>query len=263
VFEGYAPSRLGQIAVWTAAVLTLLFLIVPSLIVVPLSFAGSSLLEFPPRSLSLRWYGEFFSSFTWMSALRISLELATLTALVSVTLGFLACYGLSKLEGRAAVLIATLLRAPAIIPGILLAIGLFFVLARLGMLGTMTGLLIGHVVVALPVVLIVLTPAFARFDWVQERAALSLGASWLTTSLRVVLPQMRFSLLTAGLLAFLTSLDEAVISIFIGSGENTTLTKLMFLALRDKVDPTIAAISTLWIALVTVIVLALNARSEG
>jgi len=136
-------------------------------------------------------------------------------------------------------------------------------LARLGMLGTMTGLLIGHVVVALPVVLIVLTPAFARFDWVQERAALSLGASWLTTSLRVVLPQMRFSLLTAGLLAFLTSLDEAVISIFIGSGENTTLTKLMFLALRDKVDPTIAAISTLWIALVTVIVLALNARSEG
>jgi putative spermidine/putrescine transport system permease protein len=262
MFEGYGPSRFGQIALWSVAVATLVFLIVPSLIVIPLSFSGSSLLEFPPRSLSLRWYAEFFGSFTWMSALRVSLELAALTAIVSVCLGFLTAYGLSKMGGRAAAIIKALTLAPAIIPGILLAIGLFFVLARVGMLGTLPGLLLGHTVVALPVVLIVLAPAFARFDWAQERAARSLGASWLTTSWQIVLPQMRFSLLTAGLLAFLTSLDEAVISIFVGSGENTTLTKIMFLALRDKVDPTIAAISTLWIVLVTAVVFALNLRRE-
>ena len=160
----------------------------------------------------------------------------------------------------AASVIRSITLAPAVVPGILLAIGLYLALAHIGLNGTMGGLLVGHTAIALPVVLIVLTPAIERFDWAQERAALSLGASGLYTTLAVVVPQLRLSLLTAALLAFLTSLDEAVIAIFVAGGDNTTLTKIMFLDLRDKVDPTIAAISTLWIILVVAIVGLLNAR---
>jgi putative spermidine/putrescine transport system permease protein len=254
MLDPWADNRIARFLLWTVAGLVFLFLMAPTLIVVPLSFSASDLLEFPPRDWSLRWYAAFFGSTTWMTALRVSLMLGVLTALIAVPAALCACIAINRLGGRPASVIYAALLVPSVTPGILLAIGLFFVLARLGLIGTLPGVLAGHAMLAIPVVVLVLYPAVSRFDWAQVQAARSLGAGWFRALTGILLPQLRFSLFSAALMAFLTSLDEAVISIFIASGEMSTLPKLMFLSLRDQIDPTIAAISTLWTVMVAVIV---------
>ncbi len=254
MLEPWSDNRVARVLLWSIAGLVFLFLMAPTLIVVPLSFSASDLLEFPPREWSLRWYEAFFGSATWMAALCVSLMLGVLTALIAVPAALCACIAMNRLGGRPATVIYGSLLVPSVTPGILLAIGLFFVLAKLGLIGTLPGVLAGHAMLAIPVAMLVLYPAINRFDWAQVQAARSLGAGWARAVTGILLPQLRFSLLTAGLMAFLTSLDEAVISIFIASGEMSTLPKLMFLSLRDQIDPTIAAISTLWTVLVAAIV---------
>ena len=160
----------------------------PTLVVVPLSFSASDLLEFPPRAYSLRWYENFFGSATWMAALRTSLILGTLTAMLAVPSALLACVSMNRLGGKAAVTIQSVLLIPSIVPGILLAIGLFFVLAAQGLIGTLFGVLVGHVVLAIPVACIVLSPALARFDWNQVQAARSLGANWARAVGGIIVP---------------------------------------------------------------------------
>jgi len=263
MLEAYPQNRLARILLWSFAALVMAFLMVPTLVVVPLSFSASNLLEFPPHAYSLRWYENFFGSATWMAALRTSLILGTLTALIAVPFALLACISMNRLGGKTAAAIQSILLTPSITPGILLAIGLFFVLAAQRLVGTLFGVLVGHVVLAIPVACIVLLPALARFDWNQVQAARSLGANWATAIRGIIVPQLQISLLSATLMAFLTSLDESVISIFVASGQNSTLPKLMFLSLRDQIDPTIAAISTLWTAIVVVAVLVVTLRRKS
>jgi putative spermidine/putrescine transport system permease protein len=263
MLDAYQDSRLARVLLWSLSALILFFLMLPTLIVVPLSFSGSDLLEFPPRSFSLRWYESFFGSGAWMAALRTSLLLGLLTAAIAVPVSFLACFAMNRLGGKLAGAVYGLLLTPSVTPGILLAIGMFFVLARLGLVSSFSGVLAGHVVLAIPVAVIVLYPAVNRFDWAQAQAARSLGAGWFRTMGGIILPQLGLSLTTAALMAFLTSLDEAVISIFVANGPNSTLPKLMFISLRDQIDPTIAAISTLWTVLVTAVVLFFNMRQRS
>ncbi|RWR09561.1 ABC transporter permease [Paenirhodobacter populi] len=258
MLDAYPDNRLGRFLLWLLAALVLTFLVLPTLVVIPLSFSGSNFLEFPPRSLSLRWYENFFGSGAWMAALRTSILLGVLTPMLAVPLGFLCCVGMNRLSGKASRAIYGYVLMPSILPGILLAIGLFFVLAKMKLIGTVVGVLIGHAVLAIPVVVIVLAPAVNRFDWAQVMAARSLGAGWFRGLAGIMVPQLRFSFLAAALMAFLTSLDEAVISIFVSGGANSTLPKLMFLSLRDQIDPTIAAISTLWTGFIIAIVLIVN-----
>ncbi|CUX70464.1 MULTISPECIES: ABC transporter permease [Agrobacterium] len=263
MLDAYQDNRLFRNFLWIFSCIVLVFMMLPTLIVIPLSFSASDLLEFPPREWSLRWYGAFFSSASWMAALRTSLLLGVLTAVIAVPISFLACFAINRLTGRRAAAIYMMLLSPSVTPGILLAIGLFFILAKLGLVGTLTGVLAGHVVLAIPVAVIVLLPAINRFDWAQAQAARSLGAGWFRTMGGIILPQLGLSLTTAALMAFLTSLDEAVISIFVASGQNSTLPKLMFISLRDQIDPTIAAISTLWTVLITGVVLFFNLRQRS
>ena len=261
MLDAYHDSGFSRGLIWTVASLVLLFLILPTLIVVPLSFSASDLLEFPPKQWSLRWYEAFFTSAAWMAALKTSLMLGALTALIAVPVAFLAAVAINRLGSPLAGGVYGFLLTPSVTPGILLAIGLFIVLAKLGLLGSFSGVLMGHVTLAIPVAVVVLQPAVNRFDWQQAQAARSLGAGWPRVIGGIIAPQLALSLVAAGLMAFLTSLDEAVISIFIANGPNTTLPKLMFISLRDQIDPTIAAISTLWTIFVGVVILVLNARS--
>lgn len=244
MLDGFQETPLVERLKWILACLLVVFLAAPSFIVIPMSFSASDFLEFPPPALSLRWYRYFLESITWTGAAKASLVAGTLTTIVSVPIGIFAAYGAMQLSPRFRLLVSGLVVLPAIIPAILIAIGLYFVLARLGMIGTMTGLVLGHVALAIPVVFVVMSAAFAQFDFSQERAARSLGASWVQAWLRVVLPQVIGPIVAAALLAFVTSLDEVVVAMFISSGDNTTLPKVMFTALRDKIDPTIAVVST-------------------
>ncbi|MCO5071449.1 MAG: ABC transporter permease [Rhizobiaceae bacterium] len=257
MLDGFARSRVLTFSGWAFALAMMFFLIAPSLIVVPMSFSSSEYLEFPPRAFSLRWYESFFASLAWLQAARASLVAASLTAVLSVPVGTLAAYATRSLPLRMKVTVGAFLLMPAIVPSILVAIGYFFVLAQIGLVGSMTGLVLGHTALAIPVVFVIMSAAFASFDPNQERAAESFGAGRLVIWWAVIIPQIKGPLLASALLAFVTSLDEVVVAMFISAGSNSTLPKVMFSALRDKIDPTVAAISSMLILVAVFAVVAL------
>ncbi|NQV44268.1 MAG: ABC transporter permease, partial [Rhodospirillales bacterium] len=228
-------------------ILIMLFLIVPSLIVVPMSFSDSKYLEFPPENWSLRWYEAYVMSVEWMDATRISFSAAFLTLLVATPMGTAAAYGLHVSRTRFSSTINALLLTPIMVPVILIAIGTFFLYAKLGLNNTLVGLVMAHSMMALPFVLITVSAGLKSYDMNQEMVARSLGASRLWAFLTVTLPQIKFSVISGALFAFIVSLDEVIIALFISGGEKATLTRRMFNALRDQIDPTIAAISSLLI----------------
>jgi putative spermidine/putrescine transport system permease protein len=237
------------------AAVMMFLLVAPTLIVMPMSFSASQYLEFPPREWSLRWYENYFSSLAWMDATRTSLVAAFLTMLVATPLGTAAAYGLSASKHPLGRHVFLLLITPIMIPVILIAIGAFYAYVQLGIVNTMTGLVIAHTLLALPLVMIVVSSGLASYDVSQEMAARSLGASRLKAFMLVTLPQIRFSVITAALLSFLTSFDEVIVALFVSGGEHSTLTRNMFNALRDQIDPTIAAISTIMIIISTALLL--------
>jgi putative spermidine/putrescine transport system permease protein len=229
--------------------LVLVYLIAPSLIIVPMSFSGQSLLQFPPESWSLRWYQAYFGSVEWRDATMVSVKVAIMTTIVATPIGTAAAYAINSGVLRFSGFIQTLLTATLIIPVILVGIGTFFLYARLGLNNTLTGLVIAHTVQALPLVVLTVLSGFRTYDMNQERVARSLGANRFAAFWQVTVPQIRFSMVSGALFAFITSFDEVVVSLFISGGDTTTLTRRMFNALRDQVDPTIAAISTCLIVL--------------
>lgn len=233
--------------------LVMLFLVVPSLIVIPMSFSDSQYLTFPPRDWSLRWYSNYFGSREWMQATWTSVKAGVLTMLVATPLGTLAAYGLHVSRLRWVGVAMLLLIMPIIMPLILIGIGVFYLYVRLGLLNTLPGIVIAHSMLALPLVVLVVGSGLKSYDMNQELAARSLGASRPRAFLMVTLPQIRFSVITGALLAFLASFDEVIVALFVSGGQNSTLTRNMFLALRDQIDPTIAAISTVLIVLTTVL----------
>ena len=233
--------------------LIMFFLIVPSLLVVPLSFSADRYLAFPPSGWSTRWYAVYLGAIEWRDATWVSFVAATLTMIVSTVLGTLAAYGLHTSRSRLMQIVYVGFMLPLIIPGILVAIGIYLFYAQLGLNSTLSGIVMAHSVMAIPLVVITVVSGLKSYDMNQEMVARSLGASRLWAFLTVTLPQIRIAVISGALLAFITSLDEVVISLFIAGADMSTLTKRMFNALRDEIDPTIAAISTLLI--VTSIVL--------
>jgi putative spermidine/putrescine transport system permease protein len=237
------------------AAIVMLLLVIPTLIVMPMSFSDSQYLEFPPSNWSMRWYYEYFESSKWMRATVTSIQVGTLTMLLATPMGIMAAYALFVSGHWASKLLFAFLITPMIVPVILIAIGVFYSYGQVGLNNTIFGLVLAHAVLASPLVMIVITSALRNYDLNQERVARSLGASRVKAFFVITLPQIKFSVMTSALLAFLTSFDEVIISIFVSGGSNATLTKHMFAALRDFIDPTIAAISTIMILISTTLLL--------
>ncbi|TYC68997.1 ABC transporter permease [Stappia sp. BW2] len=236
---------------YVLAVIIMVLLVTPTLIVIPMSFSDSQYLEFPPRVWSLRWYEHYLSSPEWMLATWTSLKTAFLTMLVATPAGVLAAYGLHASQVRFVRAAFLFLITPMMVPLVLVAIGVFYVYAQIGILYTLFGLVLAHSILALPLVVIVIGSALKSYDMSQENAARSLGAPRWKAFVTITLPQIRFAVVTAALLSFLTSFDEVVVAMFVSGGDNPTLTRNMFNALRDQIDPTIAAISTIMICVTT------------
>jgi putative spermidine/putrescine transport system permease protein len=225
----------------------MLFLIVPVLIVIPISFSDSANLRFPPSGWSLRWYENYLSSPDWMSATWISVKAAVLTTVVATPLGVAAAYGLQVAAARVSRALYMIIMLPLLLPVIIMAIGMFFTYAKIDLLNTTVGLVAAHTVLAIPFVMVTVAAALKQYDMTQENAARSLGCNRLSAFFFVTLPQIKTSVYSGALLAFITSLDEVVIAIFISTGDRSTLTRRMFSSLRDQIEPTVAAISSLLI----------------
>ncbi|MBZ9865300.1 ABC transporter permease [Mesorhizobium sp. CA15] len=256
-------SHRQRLWLYTLGGLVMLFLIAPSVIIVIMSFSGSSLLEFPPQEWSLRWYESYFGSVEWRDATVVSVKVAVMTAIVATLLGTAAAYAINARTLRLTGAINALLTASLIIPVILIGIGTFFLYARIGLNNTLTGLVIAHTVQALPLVVLTVLSGLRSYDMNQEMVARSLGAGRFSAFFQVTMPQIRFSIVSGALFAFITSFDEVVVSLFISGGETTTLTRRMFNALRDQIDPTIAAISTCLIVLSIVLLSAAQLFGRG
>ncbi len=248
------PHR-ARLWLYAVAVLVMAFLVLPTLIVIPMSFSASQYLEFPPRQWSLRWYQNYLGSPAWIQATITSLKAGALTTLVATPVGTAAAYGLFVTRAGWAHRIAVpVLLTPIIVPVILVGIGVFYVYVQIRLVNSLTGLVLAHSMLAVPLVVLVVTSALKSYDMSQEMVARSLGASRLRAFFLVTLPQIRFAVVTSAVLSFLTSFDEVVVAMFIAGGDNSTLTRNMFAALRDQIDPTIAAISTLMIVVTSALI---------
>ena len=241
-------ARLGHS---TLAILILLFLLLPLIVVLPLSLSSGSYLSFPPPGFSLRWYRSFFDSRSWTDAALMSVQVALPVTLLSVLLGTPAAIGLTRGAFVGKRVVQALVLSPVIVPGIIVAIGAYFVYARFGLVGHPVALVLAHTCLAVPFVVINVGAGLQAVDPQLERAALSLGASPLGTFRQVTLPLIAPGILAGAVFAFITSFDELLVALFLSGSAAVTLPRRMFDEIRFDIDPTIAAVSTLLIVTTT------------
>ncbi|GGH28010.1 putative spermidine/putrescine transport system permease protein [Cribrihabitans marinus] len=260
-----------------------IFLITPILVVMPLSFNAEDfftftpeMLRFDPEGYSLKHYQDFFTNSDWQLSFRNSLIIAPIATIISVSLGTLAAIGLSQshVPGRRAIM--AILISPMIVPLIISATGMFFFYSQIGLFlendiglsKTFVGyvkIILAHAVLGIPFVIITVTATLVGFDRSLTRAAANMGANPVTTFFRVQMPLILPGVISGALFAFITSFDEVVVVLFVGSARQKTLPWQMFTGLREQISPTILAVATILvvisIALLTVVEL-LRRRSE-
>jgi putative spermidine/putrescine transport system permease protein len=252
-------TRPASILRWAFILASLAFILLPTLIIIPLSFNDRSYFVFPPDRYSLRWYYDFFQSPEWMdslwASLRIGLAAAILTTLAGTALAFY-CQRSQSLVARVA---SVAVLGPAIVPVIVLAIGAFDIFARLGLLYSQASIVLMHSVLALPFVFLVVRARIGDLDPDLEAAAASLGATPLEALRLVVLPQIAPTLVAAAVLGFIISFDEVVVTSFLAGGDLVTLPVRMFSYITTTIRPTVAAISVLFLLLTTILLLCVYA----
>ncbi|GLU88346.1 MULTISPECIES: ABC transporter permease [Agromyces] len=237
------------------AILVAVLLVAPLLVVVPISFAEKRSFKFPPDGLSVDWYVNLFTDQRWTSAIGTSILVGVLVTLICTVLGTAAALGIHRLGGRVAALATGVLVAPMIVPGIVSAVAIYSVYLRWQLTGNLLGFLLAHTVLAIPFVIVTVTSSLSTTDPMLERAAASLGAGPWRTFVRVTLPAIAPGVGAGALFAFVTSFDEVVAASFLQSPAIRTLPIEMFVSVTNEVDPTIAAVSTVILALTTAIVL--------
>lgn len=244
--------RVFPILLWIAGGLVIAFLIAPIAAIVPLSFNAEPFFTYPMPGLSTRWYDEFFNSDVWQLALRNSIIVAIFATILSTVLGTLAAIGLTRPDCPARATLTAILISPMIVPVIVSAVGIYYAFAAVGLLNTMTGLVLAHTAIGAPFVVITVTATLASFDHNLMRAASSLGATPAEATMRIMLPIIAPGVVSGALFAFVTSFDEVVIALFISGSEQRTLPRQMWSGVRETLSPTIAAVATLLILFSTI-----------
>ena len=240
----------------------LVFLLAPVILVVPMSFSADRVLAWPPTGFSIRWYQQMLNETALIESARNSLVLACGVTLATLAMAMPAALALDRwrFAGRDAVL--ALLTAPLLLPTIVLALALLIVFVSAGLLGTWTGLVLGHMLVTLPYAVRVLSTSLSTLPPSVEEAAASLGAPPATVFRRVTLPLMVPGLVATCAIVFLVSFDEVVISLFLVGPQLTTLPVALFRYVESRTDPLVAAVSTLLVFFSLAIVLVLD-RAVG
>ena len=245
--------------------LILFFLIFPIIIIIPLSFNALPYFTFTPGMLaleadaySLEHYRDFFYNDAWQQALWNSLSIAPAATLLSVSLGTLAAIGLSsgKMPFRGAVM--AILISPMIVPLIISAAGMYFFYSRIGLQGTWFGVVLAHAALGTPFVIITVTATLVGFDRSLTRAAANMGAGPVRTFFKVQMPLILPGVISGGLFAFITSFDEVVVILFLGSAGEQTLPWRMFTGLREQISPTILAVATLLVSVSVILLVTLE-----
>ena len=239
------------------AVMVGIWLVAPTAIVIPISFTDKASLVFPVTGWSMRWYENFFTDPAWINSMISSFKVAAVVAVIATVIGTAAAVGLHRRSGsRSNGVIQGVLLAPMIIPGIVLAVGVYAVFLRIGLTGTFFGFVLAHTVVAVPFVVVAVGASLQSFDTQLLAASASLGANHWTTFLKVTLPSIAPGVISGVLFAFIASFDEVILALFIQSPYLRTLPIKMFTSVTRDTDPTVAAASTLILCITTFMILA-------
>jgi putative spermidine/putrescine transport system permease protein len=262
----YGSSRLDRNLISTAAWVCYVFLLIPSLVVIPISFGNPGQIEFPPRQFSLALYRQFFTDQAWWGSMVQSLLVASLNTVLTVVLAVPAAYALarSRVPGKKA--LHALFTMPMLVPVIVLGLGLYLQFSSWSMLDTTSGLVLSHMMLTTPFVMVAVMSGLSHAERSLETVASIMGASRPVIFFRVVLPQLKPSIAIGALFAFLMSLDEVVVAYFVTGTRSMTLPVKMFSSIRWELTPVLAAVSTLLTVLSLAIalgIMALQRKTEA
>jgi putative spermidine/putrescine transport system permease protein len=246
--RGLRGSTLLTLYAWTIVAI----LLVPIIAFVPMAFTGSSFLSFPPPSLSTRWFEQFAASPLWLGAMIRSFGIGFATAAITLLIAAMAALGVARTRSRLGGIAFLLCLSPMMVPSIVIAIALFYLFARISLVASNLGIIIGHTVIAMPVVFMVMLATFKGYDWRLDAAASTLGAGRLRTFWRITLPLVASGLAVGFVTGFLQSFEELTVALFIGGGVKTTLPKQMWDGILLQVSPVIAAASVVVLLVVIV-----------
>lgn len=259
-------ARHGSRVLAAVTGLVMAFLMLPILVLVPISVTRTSLLAWPPVGFSWRWYETLVSSRDWIESASASFAIGIAVGLSAVVVGTAAAFVIIRVPFRGKGLLLSLAIAPLIIPRIIIGVALMYFFARLQLIDTYTGLILGHLVLAVPYVLITVLAVLRDYNIALDHAAWTLGAHRAATFRKVTFPLIRPALLTAFVFAFITSFDDVTISLFLSGSDVVTLPKKMWLDAFLDVTPVLAAVSTISIVVISVFLIGaevLRSRSAG
>ncbi|MGB3388126.1 MAG: ABC transporter permease [Pseudaminobacter sp.] len=246
-----------------AASLVLGFLVLPILAVVPSSFNKASFIYLPPRAYSGVWYERFLEDAEWRTSLLNSLQVAILATVIAVVLGTLAAIGLRRLEGRWRTGITALFLAPMIVPVVVTAVALYRSALDVGLSGTILGMSLGHVILALPFVVINVGIALRGVDENWLKAASGLGGTPWTVFRTITLPNIVPGIVGGAIFSFITSFDEVVVAVFLAGYSNKTLPVKIWESIRLEFTPVIAVAATMMIVLAIVLFVVAQFANSG
>ncbi len=255
-------ERAAIVVMWTVTALVALTLLAPLVVTLAVSVSASSVFNLPPPALSLRWYERMLRLRQLWPAVRLSVAIALISTAVSLVLGTLCAIALIRATFPGKTTLVTFMVSPLMMPGLVVGVALLQTLRELGLRDAYASLLVGHVVITLPYVTRTVLASLSLFDFTLIEAARTLGYSPPRALLNIMVPVLAPAFLTSGLFAFLASMDNYPISIFLVDARNKTLPILMLQYLEENPDPTIAAISS-GLILLTIVVLLLADRLVG
>jgi putative spermidine/putrescine transport system permease protein len=225
--------------------LVAVWLVLPTLVIIPMSFNQNKSLAFPPTGFSWQWYANFFTNPDWSTSFFNSLRIAAIVAVIATIIGTLASLGLSRMRHSGAGVLRAVLITPMVVPGVVLAVGIYSVYLNYQLVGTDLGFVIAHTMLAVPFVIIAVSANLEVFDVRLEKAAASLGADSFTTFRTITLPLIAPGILSGLLFAFVTSFDEIIVALFITNAYLKTLPVQIFISITRDADPTVAAVGTI------------------
>jgi putative spermidine/putrescine transport system permease protein len=259
-FPAYATplDKVGWWAWRVACVGVLAFLLLPILVIIPLSFSDSSFLVYPIPGWSLKWYDNLLTSPEWLRAAKNSFIVAPAATVIATVLGTMAAVGLARTNFTFKGALMSVLIAPMVVPIVVVGVSTYLFFAPLGLVDSYTGLIIVHAALGAPFVVTTVLATLQGFNQNLVRASLSLGANPLTTFFRITLPVIAPGVISGALFAFATSFDEVVVTLFLAGPDQVTLPRQMFTGIRENITPTIAAVATLLILFTTTLLLTLE-----
>lgn len=251
-------GKVGRYLHVVVSLAILVFLLLPILAVVPLSFNSEPYFTYPMPGFSLRWYEEFMERPEWRLALRNTLVVGVCSTLLATILGVLASLGLMHPKLKGGAFVRGLLLSPMIVPAIITAVGMYFAFTPWGLVSSLPGLILAHAALGVPFVVVTVSATLAGFNETLTRAGRSLGASPLRVFWSIKLPLIAPGVVSGALFAFVTSFDEVVVALFLAGSDQRTVPREMWSGVREQLSPTILAVATTLVVISALMLIALE-----